>query len=52
MKTAENRLTQIWDGCLNNNRREQELLYKLIAPKMLSVCMRYANDKDEAQDIL
>lgn len=52
MKTAENRLTQIWDGCLNNNRREQELLYKLMAPKMLSVCMRYAQDKDEAQDIL
>lgn len=52
MKTAENRLNQIWEGCLNNNRREQELLYKLIAPKMLAVCLRYAHDKDEAQDIL
>jgi RNA polymerase sigma factor (sigma-70 family) len=52
MKTAENRLNQIWEGCLNNNRREQELLYKVMAPKMLAVCLRYAKDKDEAQDIL
>lgn len=28
------------------------MLYKLLAPKMLAVCMRYAKDKDEAQDIL
>jgi RNA polymerase sigma factor (sigma-70 family) len=33
-------------------RPQHELLYRTLAPKMMAVCMRYANDKDEAQDIL
>ena len=37
---------------MRNDRKQQELLYKMLAPKMLAVCMRYAKDKDEAQDIL
>jgi len=53
MKTnTDNRLSALWEGCLKNDRKQQEMLYKLLAPKMLSVCMRYAKDKDEAQDIL
>ncbi|MDB5005749.1 MAG: sigR 1 [Mucilaginibacter sp.] len=50
--TTDVRLIAMWDGCLKNDRKQQELLYKNLAPKMLAVCMRYANDKDEAQDIL
>lgn len=50
--TTENRLQQIWDGCLRNERKNMELLYKIIGPKMMAVCQRYANDKDEAQDIM
>jgi len=42
----------MWEGCLRNDRKQQELLYKTLAPRMLAVCMRYAHDKDEAQDIL
>lgn len=42
----------MWEGCLRNDRKQQELLYKTLAPKMLAVCLRYAHDKDEAQDIL
>eukprot|EP01037_Dinobryon_pediforme_P010619 gene10619-10689_t len=42
----------MWEGCLNNDRKQQELLYKALAPRMMAVCMRYAHDKDEAQDIL
>jgi len=45
-------LSQMWEGCLQNDRKQQELLYKTLAPKMMAVCMRYANDRDEAQDIL
>ncbi len=45
-------LSQLWAGCLQNDRKQQEALYKMLAPKMMAVCMRYANDKDEAQDIL
>ncbi|MBK0379810.1 RNA polymerase sigma factor [Mucilaginibacter segetis] len=48
----DNRLNMLWEGCLRNDRKQQEMLYKLLAPKMLAVCMRYAKDKDEAQDIL
>lgn len=49
---TESRLQQLWEGCLKNERQSQELLYKLMAPKMLVVCMRYATDRDEAQDIM
>ena len=52
MTTIDNRLNEMWAGCLKNDRKQQELLYRTLAPKMLAVCMRYANDKDEAQDIL
>ncbi|EHQ27561.1 RNA polymerase sigma factor [Mucilaginibacter paludis] len=50
--TANNRLKTIWEGCLTNDRKCQELLYKLLSPGMMAVCLRYATDKDEAQDIL
>ena len=50
--TADNKLMEMWQGCLKNDRKQQELLYKTLAPRMLAVCMRYAHDKDEAQDIL
>jgi RNA polymerase sigma-70 factor (ECF subfamily) len=52
MNIAEDRLMTIWEGCLQNDRKQQEQLYRLLAPRMLAVCMRYATDKDEAQDIL
>jgi len=35
-----------------NDRRSQEQLYKLLASKMLGVCMRYAKDTFEAEDML
>jgi RNA polymerase sigma factor (sigma-70 family) len=40
------------DGCQRGERRAQELLYKLLASKMLGVCMRYTKDRFEAEDIL
>jgi RNA polymerase sigma factor (sigma-70 family) len=52
MMTTDNRLNGMWAGCLKNDRKQQELLYKTLSPKMLAVCMRYAHDRDEAQDIL
>ena len=50
----ENRkqLEAIIEGCLRNNRRSQEDLFRLYYGKMLSVCMRYTNDKDTAQEVL
>jgi RNA polymerase sigma factor (sigma-70 family) len=52
MTTVDNRLQTLWEGCMRNDRKQQEMLYKMLAPKMLAVCLRYAKDKDEAQDIL
>ncbi len=38
--------------CKAGERKAQELLYKQFASKMLGVCMRYATDKMEAEDML
>jgi RNA polymerase sigma factor (sigma-70 family) len=39
-------------GCINNERRMQEELYRRFAPKMYAVCLRYAGNAEEAEDIL
>ena len=40
------------NGCLAADRRIQELLYQRFAPKMYAVCLRYAGNTDDAQDLL
>ncbi|MEJ6979858.1 sigma-70 family RNA polymerase sigma factor [Pedobacter sp. P351] len=40
------------EGCRRSDHRTQELLYKSLASKMLGVCMRYARDQFEAEDML
>lgn len=40
------------EGCLNEDRESQEQLYRLFADKMFSVCLYYAEDRDEACDFL
>ncbi len=43
---------QIIQGCINNDRYYQKLLFKKYRNKMLGICLRYAKNKDEAEDIL
>ena len=38
--------------CKANNRKAQNELYKLYAPNMLSMCMRYTDSKEEAEEVL
>ena len=38
--------------CKANDRKAQELLYKQFASKMMGVCLRYATDRMEAEDML
>ena len=45
-------LKRIISGCLQNNRRSQEELFKLYYGKMLGVCMRYSTDRDSAEEVL
>lgn len=39
-------------GCRRHDRRAQRMLYDTFAPMAMGVCMRYAHDRDEAQDLL
>ncbi|MCL2131154.1 MAG: sigma-70 family RNA polymerase sigma factor [Lentimicrobiaceae bacterium] len=39
-------------GCVNRNRRCWALLYKAYAPSLYAVALRYAKNKEDAQDIL
>jgi RNA polymerase sigma factor (sigma-70 family) len=45
-------LKKIIEGCLRNDRRSQEAVFKLFYGKMMVVCMRYTNDRDTAQEVL
>ena len=42
----------IIDGCLEGNRRDQELLYRRYSPKLYAVCLQYTSDDYEAKDVL
>jgi RNA polymerase sigma factor (sigma-70 family) len=39
-------------GCLEGNRRMQEELYRRFSPRMYAVCLRYAGNAEEAEDII
>jgi len=38
--------------CIKGDARAQRALFEKFAPKMLGVCMRYAKNSDQAEDIL
>jgi len=48
----ENELRIIIQGCIEGRRKAQEQMFKMFYSKMLTVCMRYTNDVNEASDIL
>jgi RNA polymerase sigma factor (sigma-70 family) len=39
-------------GCLHNDPSAQRELYNRFSPKMLSVCYRYAQNREDAEDML
>lgn len=43
---------EIIDGCLKNDRKMQKALYERFSRRMYSICLRYAKEKSEADDIL
>lgn len=45
-------ISDLLEGCQRGHAKSQELLYQALAPQMLGVCMRYAKDRYEAEDIL
>lgn len=44
--------SEIIKACLKGNRAAQNRLYQLFADKMYGMCLRYADNEDEAKDIL
>lgn len=45
-------IDHLLEPCKRGDRKAQELLYSSLAPKLYGICMRYAKDDHEAQDIL
>lgn len=43
---------QIREGCAKGDRKFQQMLYNMFSAKMFSVCLRYANEYNSAQDLL
>ncbi|MBK9761826.1 MAG: sigma-70 family RNA polymerase sigma factor [Flavobacteriales bacterium] len=43
---------QLAAGCVKGDPVIQKALYQQFARKMMSICMRYAHNRDQAQDIL
>jgi RNA polymerase sigma-70 factor (ECF subfamily) len=44
--------SEIIEGCSRHDRRSQQVLYDRYSKFLLGVCMRYATDRAEAEDIL
>lgn len=43
---------QLIDGCKARNPLSQRQLYEKYSRKMMGVCLRYTNNRDEAEDVL
>jgi RNA polymerase sigma factor (sigma-70 family) len=44
--------SDLLEGCRRGDRKMQHELYNRFAPKMYGVCLRYASNAEEAEDIL
>ena len=42
---------KIIENCIKGNPRAQRELYELLSPKMMTVCLRYMDSKEEAEDV-
>lgn len=47
-----NELDIILQGCKKNDRQAQALLYNRLAPRLLGMCIRYLQNRDEAEDAM
>ncbi|HAH23849.1 MAG TPA: sigma-70 family RNA polymerase sigma factor [Prolixibacteraceae bacterium] len=49
---VEKELQRIIDGCMDNDRKSQELLYKELYGFAMKICLRYADNRYEAAEVL
>ena len=52
MKFSPKEQSEIVSGCANGDPKSQKLVFETYYGKMLVVCLRYAENMDEAKDIL
>ena len=45
-------INDIIKGCIEGNRRDQELLYRRHSAKLYAACLQYSGNDEEARDIL
>lgn len=45
-------LEKLIEGCVKGNRDSQRRVYEQYAPKMMSVCLRFMKNREEAEDVL
>ncbi len=45
-------IDSLLEGCRRGDRKAQESLYKILASRMMGICMRYSKDTFEAEDVL
>ena len=46
------KLEKIIQGCKNNENKSQKRLYDLYSPVLFGICIRYAQNREEAEDVL
>ncbi|HEX2606858.1 MAG TPA: RNA polymerase sigma factor [Flavisolibacter sp.] len=52
MLAVANDIEALLEGCLNNNRKAQEGLYRQFYPFAMTIALRYSRDEHDAADIL
>ena len=52
MHPSEEDIQILIRGCLKNDRRAQEELYKRYYPAMMSLCLRYVRERNDAVEVL
>jgi RNA polymerase sigma-70 factor (ECF subfamily) len=50
--TSTNSETFLIENCINGNRKSQKELYDMFSGKMFYICLRYAKNQMDAEDIL
>jgi RNA polymerase sigma-70 factor (ECF subfamily) len=48
----ENDLQRLIDGCIEQDRQSQELLYKKLYGFAMKICLRYASNRNDASEVL
>lgn len=49
---SADKLSLLIESCIKGDRKSQQNIYQMFYGKMMSICLRYTKDKDEAKDIL